>query len=344
MIYLLYGEDGLSLEQALAALKADAGSAELQDLNVATLDGATVEFDEFSAACSTVPFLADKRVVIVSGLLSRFESGGFGGARSRARSQPRNQQNESRLGPWSAMKDYLPTVPDTTDLIFVDGRVAGNNPLIGHIKPHANVRTFPLPPMRDVPGWIRGLAEKLGVSIEPKAVATLAEAIGSDTRVLDSELRKLALYRTGETILQEDVNELVSYAREASIFAAVDAVLAGRAGVALRLIQRITTSGRPATYVITMIARQVRLLLLAKDLKAQRVAPQEMGSRLSSSGYPLTKTLEQEGLFSNERLKLIHRKLLEADLAIKTGAADEQMALDMLIVELSTSSPSNGRR
>ena len=51
----------------------------------------------------------------------------------------------------------------------------------------------------------------------------------------------------------------------------------------------------------------------------------------------LTKTLEQEGRFTAERLRLIHRKLLEADLAIKTGAADEQMALDMLVVEISVS-------
>ena len=138
-------------------------------------------------------------------------------------------------------------------------------------------------------------------------------------------------------ILQEDVNELVSYAREASIFAAVDAVLEGSAGAALRLIQQITSAGRPAVYVITMIARQSRLLLLAKDLKAQRVPHQELGQRLSLSGYPLTKTLEQEGRFTAERLRLIHRKLLEADLAIKTGAADEQMALDMLVVEISVS-------
>ncbi|MCH8827286.1 MAG: DNA polymerase III subunit delta [Chloroflexi bacterium] len=333
MIYLLYGEDGLSLEEALASLKANAGPEELQDINISTLDGAAVGFDEFAATCSTVPFLADKRVVIVRGLLSRFETRGFGATRSQARTK----QSESVLGAWDGMKEYLPTVPDTTDLIFVDGRVSARNPLMGHIKPHATVQTFPMPSVRDLPGWIRGLAEKLGVSIEPRAIATLAETIGADTRVLDSELRKLALYSSGETITQGHVNELVSYAREASIFAAVDAVLEGRAGAALRMIQQITSAGHPATYVITMIARQSRLLLLAKDLRAQRVPHQEMGSRLSLSGYPLTKTLEQEGRFTTERLKLIHRKLLEADIAIKTGAADEQMALDMLIVELSAS-------
>ena len=79
MIYLLYGEDGLSLDEALALLTADAGPEELQDVNVTALDGATVGFDEFAATCSTVPFLADKRVVILRGLLSRFETRGFGG-------------------------------------------------------------------------------------------------------------------------------------------------------------------------------------------------------------------------------------------------------------------------
>jgi len=338
LIHLLYGEDGLSLEEALALLRADAGPEELQDINVTTLDGTNVGFDEFAATCSTVPFLADKRVVILRGLLSKFEARGFGGGRS----QPRAQQGENRLGPWAGVKEYLPTVPETTELIFVDGKVSGRNPFLAHIKPFAKVQTFPLPSARDMPNWIRGLAQKLGVSIDPRAITTLAETIGSDTRVLDSELRKLALYRSGGTITHDDVNELVSYAREASIFAAVDAVMEGRAGVALRMIQQITAAGRPAVYVITMIARQVRLLLLAKDLKAQRVPPQEMGSRMSLSGFPLTKTLEQEGLFSMERLKLIHRKLLEADLAIKTGTADEQMALDMLIVEISLSSSTRG--
>ncbi len=334
MIHLLYGEDGLSLEEALAALKKDAGPDELQDINITTLEGASVSFDEFAATCSTVPFLADKRVVIIRGLLSKFEARGFGAGRSQARAQ----QGEGRLGLWDSMKEYLPTVPDTSDIIFVDGRVTARNPLLSHIKPHAKVQTFPLPSVRDVPVWIKGHAAKLGVSIEPRAIATLAVTIGSDTRVLDSELRKLALYRTGETIMQEDVNELVSYAREASIFAAVDAVLEGQAGPALRMIQQITTAGQPAVYVITMVARQVRLLLLAKDLKAQRVSPLEVGSRMKLSGYPLTKTLEQEAHFTMERLKLIHKKLLEADLAIKTGLAEEQMALDMLIVEISVAS------
>jgi DNA polymerase-3 subunit delta len=154
--------------------------------------------------------------------------------------------------------------------------------------------------------------------------------------VIDNELQKLSLYRHGQMVRQQDVEEMVSYAREASIFTAVDAVLEGRAGAAIRLVHQILESGQPATYVITMIARQARFLILAKDLKSQRVGAEEIGRRLSISGYPLRKTLEQESRFTMRRLTAIHHKLLEADLGLKSTGADDQTILDMLIADLAT--------
>ena len=85
-----------------------------------------------------------------------------------------------------------------------------------------------------------------------------------------------------------------------------------------------------------MIARQVRLLLLAKELKAQQVRPDEIGKRLSLSGYPLRKTLEQEARFTHERLANIHHRLLEADLSLKSTSTDEQLVLDLFIAEVAT--------
>ena len=140
-------------------------------------------------------------------------------------------------------------------------------------------------------------------------------------------------------IRRQDVEAMVSYVREANIFAAVDAALEGRAGFALRLAHQLLAEGRSSTYVVTMLARrQVRFLIVAKDMKSRGFQQDEIGRRLSIRGYPLTKTMQQEGRFSAERLAEIHRRLLEADLSIKTGAADEEMALDALIVGLSAPS------
>ena len=67
MIYLIYGEDSLSVEEMLASLRAAAASDELYDVNTTTLDGASVSLAELEAAWSTIPFLADRRTVMVRG-------------------------------------------------------------------------------------------------------------------------------------------------------------------------------------------------------------------------------------------------------------------------------------
>ena len=329
MIYLIYGDDSLSVEETAASLSADDGGDDLYDVNTTTLNGATVSLAELEAAWSTIPFLADKRIVVVRGLLARMEQGRGGGS-SRARGMD---------GEWADIGERLAHAPDSTELIFVDAAVNRNNPLLRAIRPLAQVHEFRLPSVRDMPGWVRQRADRLGAAIEPSAISALVDAIGNDTRLIDMELQKLALYRSdgrsGGMIRRQDVEEMVSSVREASIFAAVDAALEGRAGVALRLAHQLLDEGRSSTYVITMLARQVRFLIVAKDMKSRGFRQDEIGRRLSISRYPLTKTMQQEVRFSAERLAEIHRRLLEADLSIKTGAADEEMALDALIVGLS---------
>ena len=324
MIYLIYGDDSLSVEETLASLRPDADAEGLGDVNTTTLDGASVSLSELEAAWSTIPFMADKRTVIVRSLLARMEQG-------RGRGSGRSATPE---GEWSGLGERVANVPESTDLIFVDAAVGRGNPLLRELRPHAEVREFRLPSIREMPGWVRRRADRMGAAIEPSAISALVDAIGNDTRLVDMELQKLALYRSGSVIRRQDVEAMVSYVREANIFAAVDAALEGRAGIALRMAHQLLEAGRPPTYVITMLARQVRFLILAKDMKGRGFAQDEIGRRLSISGYPLTKTMQQEGRFTAERLTEIHRRLLESDLSIKTGAADEEMALDNLIVSL----------
>ena len=248
-------------------------------------------------------------------------------------SEPANSRGLE--GEWVTIGERLANVPESTELIFVDALVSRGNPLLRVLDRQASVNEFRQPSVREMPEWMRERADKLGAAIEGSAIAAIVDAIGNDTRLADVELQKLALYRTGGAIRRQDVEDMVSYVREANIFAAVDAALEGRAGQALRLIRQLLEAGRPPTYVITMIARQVRFLILAKDLKARGNGQAEIGRRLAISGYPLTKTMQQEGRFSAERLAEIHHSLLEADLSIKTGLADEETALDSLIIALS---------
>lgn len=318
---------------------------EMRDFNVVTFSGQEVSFEKLAAACATVPFLAARRLAVVDGLLGQFEP--KGPSRGRESGEPPPTRG---LGQWEALPTFLAALPESTDLVFTDESLTAGNPLFARLKPLARVTAFPLPTGTNLRQWVQDRASKKGVAIDPAAIGLLTEVVGNNLEAIDNELEKLALYRAGKPVRREDVEEMVSYVKEANIFATVDAVLEGRAGMALRLVHQLLDAGRPSAYVLTMLARQVRLLLLAKELRAQRLPVAEIGKRLGLARYPLEKTLEQESRFTQEQLLAIYPRLVEADLSIKTGAGDDDTVLDVLIAELASgatqpraSRPASGR-
>ena len=339
MLYLLYGEDEFSREGAVADLKEEVGPPDIRDINVTEMEARDATAEQVTALCSTVPFMTPRRLVVLRGLLSRFERRGAAGAASM------NDGGQSAgAAAWDALWEFAPDMPPTTDLALVEGRLTASNSMFRKAQAVATVKTFPLLRGERLKGWIRNAAAAKNAEIAPAAVNELADLSGGNLRVLDGELDKLALYAEGRAITGEDVQEMVSFSGEASVFVAVDAVVEGRPDVALRSLRRLIDDGNSPAFVLAMIARQVRLLILAKDMRSQGVPASELGGRLRLSGYPLRKTLDQETMFTPEGLREAHRKLVEADLSAKTGRFDEETALELLVTELATTGPRSARR
>ena len=326
MIQLIYGEDVVSAEEALTEITRNTGPDDLRDINYTSFLAEEVTPEQLNAAVFTVPFMSDFRVVVVRGLLTTFERRGRRASGARSNGNP--------LGQWADLPYALGSIPPTTNLTFVDGALSKSNPMLRKLAPQSEAREFPLPRERDMPGWIMSRAKTLDIALEPRASATLAEAIGRQPRLIDTELRKLALYADGRTVTEEDVRQMVAYVREANIFQAVDAVIDGRADVALRLITRIMDDGSPAAYILTMLARQVRLLLMAKDMTARGVPKEDIGRKLRLSGWVLNKTLQQERRMTHEYLAYFHECLIETDLTLKTKPIAEHLAIEMLVADL----------
>jgi len=62
----------------------------------------------------------------------------------------------------------------------------------------------------------------------------------------------------------------------------------------------------------------------------------EIQSKLGvNSEYVVRKTLEQASRYSLPRLREVYHRLLETDLSIKTGKYDAELALNILVAELS---------
>ena len=327
MIYVFYGDDGFSAHEALGELLESVGPPEVRDANVTRLEASEFSIERFGAAAMVVPFLADRRVVVVSGLLSAAEGSRAQRGRGRA---------AAAADPAAGLVELLEALPPTTDAVFLDGKLTPSNPLRGAIRKlgpeRATVREFPALRRDALDAWVRQRAEAKGAQIEQRAVALLVEHVGSDLWTLDSEIEKLAIYCAGRPVTAEDVGALVSQTREASIFALVDAVMENRTDAALKVMSRLLGGGTTAQAQIAMIARQARMVALAQELARSQVARDDWGKRLgTSSDFVVRKVADQARRFPPEAVRRLYGLLVEADLAMKTGGASDELALTELI-------------
>ena len=330
MIYLLYGDDEFSLHEHLRWIKGEVGSDELVDANTTTLDGATVTPQQLLEASVVVPFLAERRLVIVQRLSQR-----FGSQRERGRSGRRGRGRGQATDEWAGLADMLAQVPETTVVVFVDGSLRRDNPLLRQVASHAEIRAFPLLRGQELAVWIRQRVMSVGATISEQATGLLAEYVGGDLWVMSGEIEKLALYCQGEEISKEAVRLLVGYSRETSIFDIVDAVLGGNASAALVGLRQLLESGADSSYVIVMLARQLRLVLLTQELLQRRVPRAELGARLGlNAEFAVRRTEQQAKRHASEQIKTMYGRLLDTDLSIKRGVVADDLALEMLVAEL----------
>jgi len=324
MIYIYHGEDEFSLQEELAALKAGLDDDGMLVNNTSRLEGGKLQPAEILGPCSTIPFMGSHRLVIVEGLLERFEG-----------SRGKEKKRES-VTPWKTLPAALQELPPTTTLVFVDGKIGPGNSILRLLSPLAEVREFRPIRQRAVPDWIGQRARDMGLTVSPAAVALLADLIGNDLRALAQELGKLGMYAQERPISDEDVRLLVSASREASVLTMVDAIVEGRSAVAIRLLEQLQNEGAAPTYLLNMITRQYRHLIVAKELLAARLSAEEIGRRLEiRSDFALRKVLEQAARYALPQLEAAYRRLLEADASIKRGIFSDELALDLLLEELS---------
>ena len=320
--FIVFG-DSFLVRQRIAALEAEHGADSVMEANRHRFQGNQVSPQELLGVCQAIPFLDPLRLVVVDGLLSIAES--RSGGRGR-----RGSGNAADA--WQALGEAIPGMPDTTLLLLSDGALNANNPLLRAIRQVCNVEEMAAPRGEQLARWIKETAEAKGVPISPAAIRSMADLVGSDLWTLDQELEKLSLYAAGREIGEQDVRLMVSQVREASIFEAVDSMIDGRSQVALRLLAQLRDDGREPQYIIAMVERQLRLLALAQDSIERRLPQNELKRALgTSSDFVVRKTMDQARRHSRRDIAWRYDRLLEADLSIKQGRVDPDLALELLV-------------
>ena len=330
-LYILHGEDEYSSREYLDEIKGRLGPRDALDANTTAFEGRSLAFPEFQMTCNTIPFLGDSRLVIVQGLLERFAARSSGGSRRRS---SQGEAGDKASGEWDGVGASIQAMPPTTTVVFIGGPLSTKSSLYSQLAPLGEVKEFPGLRSDRLNRWITDRAGQQDGAISPGAARLLANFVGGNLRQLDSEIRKLCVYAGPRPVDEDDVRGLVEDTRQAGIFTLVDAIMEGRRNEAIRTLRQLIEQGAAGPYIITMLARQVRMVLQAKSLAKEGASGSDMARALgTTSDFVLRKTLEQARSFTEVEIIALYRQFLDADLSIKTGAMTEELALETLVVE-----------
>lgn len=323
MIRVIHGDDEFAVSNALNRHLDALTSPELREANVTVFDAPATKLDEVLDTANIVPFMSDQRAVVVKNMLAPLE------ARTG-----RPGKDWQELGKRLA-KDGM-AIPNV--LIFVDYTpLRLSNPNLKPLAAIGEVERYQMPKRRELEKWIRERALEHGLDFDRDGFAKFVAMAGADTRQIDSELRKLALFSDGQQTTARQVAAIVADAHNEGIFRMLDAVIDGNARGALDGLDRLMRNGESIEGVLFLLARQLRTLVLAGDMLARGAAQADIRTRLNINlQWLLEKTLRQASRSGSARLSRMHRRVLEVDLATKTGELDRKLSVELLIADLAS--------
>ena len=334
---LYHGPNEIERDEEIAKQRALLGDATIAALNTTRLDS-TVAVKDIMGACDTYSFLAEQRLVVVRNWLSKVDL-------------PKRKAGKEQDEPLLRLLAYLPEVPEGTTLALIeDTTLPDTHPVVKAANAKGSsgtVKKFDVP--RDAQAWIIERAKVKGGVIAPAAAQMLstrinkgdqydrdhfAEDVRLYLRKLDNELEKLVAYALGRRIESADVVALVAEEDISAMFQFIDAVSAKDGRNAYQLMRGILARGESPLVIMTMLARQTRLMISAKEY--DKLNADQLAEAIGVHPYVAKKIIPQARRFNMAELEKAHLTLMETDLAVKTGRMEDVAALDMLIATMCT--------
>lgn len=338
MLYVLHGSDEFRASEALQAIRDELDTDGSLATNTTTIPGRNLTPEALIQHASALPFLAIARLVIVEGLLTAAGS------------------RRGIVDTWQPFLDFLPMMPPANHVVLLEPPAerdeASRSSLLTAFKQRPNVKVMEFTELKtwarggpsEVSQWLQDRAVRRRISIEPGAIEAMAELVGANLRALASELDKLTMYAGDRTITADDVRTLTPLTREDRVFDIVDAIVEGHSSNALRSLRRMMDEGTESpSYVQYMLHRQLRLLVRATELLEARASQDDVATVTKQRGFPLTKLMRQARGTTRGAAEAAMRAAETADHAVKTGRLTDELALELLVVQLAALAPRHAR-
>lgn len=307
-VYLLYGEEAYLIKQYKDRLK-DALMCGGDSMNYHYFEGKDVNIGEVIDLAETLPFFADRRVIVIenSGL---FKHGG------------------------EQLAEYLKDSSETTAFVLVEKEIDKRSKLYKAVSAKGRTVEFKAQDEAVLKRWILGLLKKENKKIAEKDLLLFLDKTGSDMSNISKELEKLICYcMDRDAITAEDIETVCVRQINNQIFDMMNAIAEKRQKEAMNLYYDLLTLKEPPMRILFLLARQFNILLQVKELNKKGYSAKTIGENIGLPGFIAGKYINQAAKFSSRDLRHAVTDCVEAEEAVKTGKMNDVLSVELLLVK-----------
>jgi len=323
-----------------------------KDFNYVQFDGATVDSVDLINACETLPFMSDKKVVVVYRANFLEDGKGKKGSKSGKVSEEIESDEEGdgdaasskveviddktpKDKTYKAISDYVNNMPDHCILImyyvFQSKRDKASSK-IQRLGKKVCVVNAGKPRRDSIEKRAKALFEERGREIGAIELKLFCQEIENKLNVMSNEVQKLCSYTEGRKITKEDIRIMMPPETDNDIFDLVDALADKNIQRAIDILNELTFKGEKIPVILRMIERQFNLLFNIKLGVEAGKGKEALASQLGLHPFVCGKMIEQSRKFSLNKLKKAIEFCLDSEETLKSASVNANIEMELLII------------
>ena len=313
---MLVGTERLLVERAVDAIRKAVDEMGAAGFNVEVFNGKGLEAARAISAARTLPMMADKRLV----LIRHFDA------------MTPTEQN--------VLAAYLDDPAESGCLVMTADKLDGRSKLGKSAKKKGVLIDAKPLRGRELREFIRAEASAREHGIVPQAVETLLDAVGDDLSAIDDAMERLSLFvGAGQRIDADAVMQCVTRIRVESIWSLVDAIGLKDRRKGIAAAQSLLDDREPPLRLLSMVARQLRIVARMREALSEGLRPQEAAKRAGAPPFKAADLTESARRFTATSLGDAFALIAETDRALKSSKRPPDVILQAAVLELCAERP-----
>lgn len=330
-VYLLCGEQAyLRLQNRDKLVKALLGDGD--EMNLSRYSGSDVSAREMIDMAQTLPFFADRRVIVLEGT-------GLLNPKSASKSVTGSKSSAAIAEEAEKIADFIPEIPDSTAVVFVEESVDKRGKLYKAVAKAQKDKTGEIlecttPDESALRSWAAGIFRKSGLQIGGRALNLFLEYTGEDMLNISGEAEKLCCYCLGNgEITEQAIRDVCSPRIKDRIFDMIEAIALRDKKKALGIYMELCSLRTAPQVILSLMRRQFDQLVKIRELSG-KMPDSEIAKLVGVPSFVISKKYRPAlKMYTTEELLEALEECVAADYESKSGRIDAGIATEMIIVK-----------